>query len=364
MRLAICSVGELFGGVERQILDLCTFLRRRGLGDPLVTLFHDRELAAQLRRGGLAPVILQGGSRYDWRLVARLTGLLAEHRIDVVHAHGYKATIAAALAKRRLGFRLVKTEHGKREATLAHPVAWLKARANLGLDGFLTRRYADQVLYVTHDIQAHFAAPHRGLVRATVHNGIDPLSAAATTRPADLPADRFNVALVGRVTAVKGIPLALAAMAGDEVPPEVHLVVIGTGPLLASLQREAAERGLSDRVSFLGFRQNIYDYLAHVDVLLMPSYHEGLPYTLLEAMSLARPVVASRVGGLAEVLRDGETGLLVEPGATDQIAAAVGRLARDRDLGRALGRAAQDLQARRFTLDVMGQGCLDAYVGA
>ena len=78
--------------------------------------------------------------------------------------------------------------------------------------------------------------------------------------------------------------------------------IIGTGPLTAELKGLAEELGVSDRVRFLGFKKNVYDYMAHCDALIMPSLHEGLPYTVLEAMSLGLPVIASRVGGLAEVL--------------------------------------------------------------
>ena len=361
MKLAICSAGELFGGVERQILDLCTFLRRSGHGDPLVVLFHDRELARQLRDQGLDPVVLEGHSRYDFSLVERLTTVLTQHQISVIHTHGYKATIACALAKRRLGIKIVKTEHGKREATLARPLRWLKSQVNFGCDQYLTRRYVDQVLYVTQDIEAHYKRHHRGLKGGTVYNGIDPMDGSNYKRPADLPLDRFNVAIVGRVTPVKGIPVALAAMEHPVVPEHVHLSIIGTGPLLDRLKQQSASRGLNNRVSFLGFQKNVYDYLANIDALMMPSFHEGLPYTLLEAMSLARPVIASRVGGMAEILQDGETGILVDAGAPGQIAAALRRLVDDAELQSRLGNNAWRVQRQKLTLDAMGEQCLDYY---
>lgn len=359
--LAIVSVGELFGGVERQILDLCRFRLAGGGSPPTVALFFDRELAARLRQLGLEPVILRGRSRYDPRLVDALAELLRARGVEVMHAHGYKATIACALAKRKVPCGLVKTEHGKPEARPGQPVAWLKARLNLALDRFLTRRYVDVVCYVTDDIAAYFARPHRGLRRQTVPNGIEPLSRADHARPADLPAGEIHLGIVGRVSAVKGIPIAIEALQLLRVPGTVRLKIIGTGPLVEPLRRAVAAAGLGEAVQFLGFRRNVFDYLAHLDILLMPSYHEGLPYTLLEAMSLERPIVASGVGGLREVLRDGDTGLLCPPGAAGPLAACLQRLLTDPELGAQLGRRARLDQGRRFTLETMGDRYADIY---
>lgn len=323
MNIAICSAGELFGGVERQILDLCRFYPRQGLPVPLVVLFHEHKLAAKLREQGVEPVVLHGRSRYDWSLVGDVQRLLGERAVDVVHVHGYKGTIAGALAARRLGLPVVKTEHGKLEGTPAQPLVWLKSHLNFGIEQAVTRRHVDHVCYVTDDIARFYDGRHRGLARSTVHNGIDPLDRADRPRPEDLPAGTVNVGLVGRVSEVKNIPLAVDALARPEVPGEVHLQVIGTGPLEQEVRRRAADAGVADRVHLLGFRENVYDYLAHLDLLLMPSRHEGLPYTLLEAWSLGCPLAVSRVGGLAEVLTDGPGATLFAVGDTAAIAAAL-----------------------------------------
>jgi glycosyltransferase involved in cell wall biosynthesis len=103
----------------------------------------------------------------------------------------------------------------------------------------------------------------------------------------------------------------------------------------------------------LGFRRNAYDYIAHCKVLLMPSLHEGLPYTLLEAMALGIPAVASRVGGLAEVIQDDATGILVPPRDVPALSAAIRRLHRDDALRVRLGEAARQLQRAQYSLEAM-----------
>ncbi len=363
LRTAFCAAGELFGGVERLLLGLGAALAADGPPPPLI-LFHDAELAAQARAQGWRPTILPARHRYDPALGRELAEILEREGVAVVHAHGYKAVLACLLARRHHRFAVVKTEHGRREPRPGDPLRGLRMRLNLGLDAWATRRLDAVVAYVTEDVRAHFAGAHRGLVRRTVVNGIAPLEPADAARPAELFREGFQVGIVGRVAPVKGIATALAALALPEAPRDLILHVVGDGPERPSLEREAARLGLADRVLFHGFRRDARDWLAHLDALLMPSRHEGLPLALLEAMALGTPVVASRVGGLAEVLRDGETGLLVPPGDPAALLAAWRRLAADPALARRIGDAARDEQRRRYSIDRVVADYADLYAEA
>ena len=357
--VAILSPGELFGGVETQILGLCAGLRDMGV-DTLAILFHDHELAARLRESGVNPVILPARHRYDPQVARLLVDVLISHRIDVLHLHGYRATITAAVAGSRLRVPVVKTEHGRPEpgGTL---IERAKTRINRSLDDWATRRLHAHVCYVTADLMHHCDTAHAGLDRRVLHNGIVPLSRDGRPRPMGLEPGLFHAGIVGRVSKVKGIYFALEAMSTESVPASVHLDIIGSGPEEAGLRRYIASHGLTARVSFHGFQRSILDWIAHLDCLLMPSLHEGLPYTLLEAMSLGVPVVASRVGGLVEVLRHDQTGLLVEVGDTDGLASALAGLARDPERGQRLGSAAAREQRDRYTLERMAGDYLDVY---
>lgn len=363
LRLALCAAGELFGGVERQLLGLCEYAQRRTGVPPALLLFHDRELARQARRLGVAPTIVPARHRYDPAQAARLAAALTVASADVVHAHGYRAAIACVLARRHWRGAVVKTEHGRIEPSRGRPLVWAKSRLNTWLDTRATRR-ADAVCYVTDDLRRHWERRHRGLARHVVLNGIDPLEREGRPRPPELEPGPVHLGIVGRVSAVKGIPTALRALADGAVPERVRLSVVGDGPLLEPLRREAAALGLGGRVRLLGFRENVYDYLAHLDALLMPSLHEGLPYVLLEAMALGTPVFASRVGGLAEVVRDGETGVLLPVGDAAALRAAIVRLADDPAWGRALGAAARREQRERYTLERMGRETWRVYEAA
>ncbi len=362
-RLALCTVGELFGGVERQVLDLCDYARGRAGEAPLLLLFHDRELASQARARGHAPVILRGRHRYDPAMAARVAERLRGARVDVVHAHGYKAMIACALARRRWPAAIVKTEHGRLEPAAGDPLMWVKMRCNRALDTAATRRAA-AVCYVTDDVRRHFDRAHAGLRRVTIPNGIVPREKEAAPRPAELEHGALHLGIVGRLTPVKGIDVALRALAGLADCATARLTVLGEGPLEEPLRRQAAALGVADRVRFLGFRADVNDFIAHFDALLMPSRHEGLPYVLLEAMACGTPVLASRVGGLAEVLRDGETGALFPAGDAAALGRLIGRLAAEPAWGAALGGAARADQRARFTLERMGAAYWEVYASA
>lgn len=358
--LCMIAPGDLFGGVETQILGLVQVLATRRGSTPTVVLFHDGELARQLRETGCEPVILTSRNAADPAPVGQLARVIAAGRGDVLHLHGYRASVTAALCGSARARPIVKTVHGLPEPG-GGPAAQLKARLYRNLDDWATRTLRATVCYVTADILRRCEGAHRGLQRRVVHNGIVPLDRGATRRPPELNPAVFNAGIVGRVSAVKGIETALQGLAGGETPERVHLHVVGDGPLRGELEARTSVLGLADRVHFHGFRRDIYDWLAHLDVVLMPSLHEGLPYTLLEAMSLGTPVVTSQVGGLAEVLIDGETGLLCEVGDVAGFASALSRLAGDPSLGAGLGATAARVQRERYTLERMTDDYLEIY---
>ena len=358
MKLAICATGELFGGVERHVLGMCTFLRRQG-EDPLLVLLHDRELARMARSAGLEPAILAPGGAFDIRVVGRLGSLLRENRIDVVHAHGYRAVVNCALARRHHQFGLVRTVHGLVEASRWSTWDGFKLHLYSRLERFFGRRAGATVIYVTEDLRRFNTGHDRGLLTWTVHNGIDPLRPKDYLRPVDLAPGRFHVAAVGRITPIKGLDTAVRAVKKLDPSTDVVLNIIGTGPQEECLKSLSMELGVAGKVRFLGFKKNIYNFLTHCDALIMPSLHEGLPYTILEAMALGLPIIASRVGGVAEVLEDGESAILLGSNDVEGFARAIDRLRGDSPLCRRLTNSALGIVGTELSLETMGNKILE-----
>jgi glycosyltransferase involved in cell wall biosynthesis len=362
IRPCIVAAGEIFGGVERHLLTLSLWLRHAGI-QPQIALFNDASPAARLRERGIEPFILDAPRPLSWDAIRQLRGLVARHDINVLHVHGYRSAVHTWLAFRGRGLRVVKTEHGLIETTGAAASTQVKSRAYLALDTFATRHLNARVAYVTHELRSRFVRMHRGLRQSVVHNGIEPIQRADAKRPAEYAQGQRNVLILGRVEPVKGIEFALQALALPDAPRDVTLHIVGDGPSRAPLTKLAQESGLDARVRFHGFRTDVNDFLAHADALLMPSLHEGLPYTLLEALALQVPVIATAVGGLREVLRDDHTALLIASESSPAIAQALRRLFSEPGLAARISRSGGELASGHLSADAMGRAYLDLYSG-
>jgi glycosyltransferase involved in cell wall biosynthesis len=184
----------------------------------------------------------------------------------------------------------------------------------------------------------------------TIANGVD---------CADLPAapaisetgGAFTVALPGRFHRQKGHAVLLEALKlVDGQQPEIQAFLFGEGPDEAALKKMAFELGVQNRVRFMGVVTNGADAMRTMDAVIMPSLWEGMPNAVLEAMALGKPVIASRIPGMDELVEDGRTGLLFTPGNAAELARAMLALARDRKRARAMGADARVLVNQSFSL--------------
>ena len=359
-RVAICTHGELFGGVERHVLAMIEGLTARGVS-VLLILFCDGELAAQARAIGTDPVVLSARN-VSLPITSRgLAGIVKENGVQLVHIHGYKAAVFCALARRWYRFAMVKTEHGLPEPMAQGLASTLRNRFYCWVDGVATRTTGAAVCYVADDVRKYYAHAHAGLPMFVIPNGVRGIDRCGLSRPAELLEKDFNLLIVGRLDLIKGHDVAIEALATGALASNIRLSIVGIGPCESELLVLAKRLGMADRVQMLGFRRNALDYIAHCDVLLMPSLHEGVPYVLLEAMALGVPVVASRVGGLAEIIENDATGLLVPPRNVQALAEAIQRMYADEGLRARIGRSAQALQTARYSVDAMTSRYMQVY---
>jgi glycosyltransferase involved in cell wall biosynthesis len=363
VRLAICCAGEIWGGVEQCVLTLADGLRTLGI-DPLVIVLHEGLLADRLRESGARVESIADCGKYDPRLVGRLAATLRRHRINVLHVHGYKAAVAGALAARRCRVKVVKTEHGRLEprASWADALSHARLTLNTALDGVASRWLIDAQVFVSRDLRNTAQPVPARILRRLIYNGIALSDSPPVPRQDAGGAPRtFDVGIVGRLTRVKGHEELLTALARLGHLPDIRLHVFGTGPLEAECRQTAARLGISDRVLFHGFTARVVERIATLDVLAMPSWHEGLPYVLLEAMTLQVPVVASRVGGLREAIEGRNCGLLVPARSPVDLALAIERLYRDPGLRGQLARNARAVVAREFNATAMVEQYASVY---
>ena len=348
-RILLVAPGELWGGLEQCVLTLAEELAARGRLAGVVTLF-DGVLAERLQQRGLLTEVIATGLAIH-RSATSLGRVMATVDPALVHAHGYKATIVCGLSGRR---PLVRTLHGAVEPGPMAEV--LRLRAYEWLADRLAARRRAWTVFVSDDLRRGRGA---GTARESrIHNGIV-LDAPNDRSAQDAGEAPLRIGIVGRLTAVKGHDVALAAMAA--LPRGgVQLEIAGDGPDRQQLQTLAETLGVSAAVHFRGFVSDMRAFYRTLDVLIMPSRHEGVPYALLEAMGQGLPVLASRVGGIPEVVSDGHDGVLVQAGSSAALAEALTRL-QDRPLRERLGAAARETVAARFSSTHMATQYLRLY---
>lgn len=306
----IASPGEVFGGVERHILMLSHALAAHGWGARIV-VGQDGELAAQSCELGLPVNVLGAPGTSLSSQTAAFAALVDRHAPQVVHLHGYKMTCIAALVGRKSRYASVKTVHGFDSGIPRRGLARTKHQIYglLEVAGEISLRA--QLCFVTQELYRRASRLRSGTRSQVIGNGLRDLALEPHTTPEGLlPAD-FNMVVVGRLEPVKGVNVAIDAMADPAMPAHAKLHIIGGGPEEARLKQAAQQSSAAGRIVFYGHRRDAADFIRAADVLMMPSLHEGLPYTALEAMCLKTPLLCSDVGGLTEVLKPTNAAALV-----------------------------------------------------
>jgi glycosyltransferase involved in cell wall biosynthesis len=286
----------------------------------------------------------------------RLAGFLRRRRIDILHTHLFDPSVVGLVAGRLAGTpaRVVTRHHSDYHTRINRPV-------HVGLDRLCTR-LSHRVIAVSqhtadHLVHTENAPPEKVRV---VHNGIDfdrvRVSPSGEDRiRTELGLGRRPVVLMAaRLHPEKGYEhLIRAVPAVAARVPGVTVLVAGTGPLEARYRALAAERGCGDAILFLGFRRDLPDLMAASNVLVLPSMAEAFGLVAAEALYLGVPVVASRVGGIPEIVDDGLDGLLVPPGDEDALASALVQVLTDPQLHRRLAGAGREKITSRFSFETM-----------
>ncbi len=303
-------------GPGRTIFDTATHL------DPRRIEYHvgafipagrvdEHPLVNSLRAAGASVHQLTDRGGFDEELVAQIVALIDELKIDVLHSSEFRSNFMALLARRRRPVKLVATVHG----WIAND---LRGRVYRVIDKVLLRSF-DAAIFVSEATRR--LIPRwwlRGRHTQVLHNGLvlekyGRETVSAPRRPLNL--DDVTLLNVGRLSPEKGQDLLLQAIAPlAKRYRGLNLKFAGTGPEEGRLRALAHSLGIGDRVHFLGYIQDMPALYADVDLLVQSSLTEGLPNVIVEAAYLRVPIVATRVGGTAEVIEHGDSGWLIEPG--------------------------------------------------
>jgi len=370
MTMRICHVmtADLWAGAEVQLFTTASYLAQRSDVTLTAVLFNDGRLADELRRLDIEVAVIDEASHNAVEIVMFLTRFLSEHRVDLVHTHRYKDTVLGAAAAKLAGVpHVIRTMHGLREPM----TGWnrIKFGAYQTLDTMMLRWCGDRVIAVSNRMAGDLISNgYRSSQVTVIHNGIDLRKVSANRnseeikRELGLDGAAIVIGTAGRLAPVKGHDTFLrAARLILDREPGARFAIAGDGPLEHDLKAQASRLGIGEACRFLGARSDVNDVMSAMDVFVLPSLNEGLPMAVLEAMALAKPVVTSKVGGLPEVIRHGESGVLVPPGNDEALASACLELARDRQRAARMGAQAKRSVEDEFSHERNGQALIDVY---
>lgn len=360
-RVLLVDIARSYGGAEVRTLTQARALQEAVTACTVVTLagsqLHQRLEAENL------PVIALDDRRSDPRMIFTLRNIIRRGNYQVVDAHNVQSILwghlAAALAGARGRVATIHSDYGGEYSG----IKGLAYESVL----YLNRLFAHQYINVTDVLQVKSVRQGLGDRSTLIHNAVpvpvEPWTGTNTALRSAWGIDEsaFVVGIIARLKPVKGHRYLLDAMAALDDLPQVKLVIVGDGPLLPDLEAQAAASGITDRVIFAGFRQDIDAVLQAVDAVCMASLSEAQPYAVLEAMSYARPLLVTAVGGMATLLDDHETALLVPPQDAAALAKGLRWLATFRDDARTLGLNAYQQVRDTFSVEMMITQVLAVY---
>jgi glycosyltransferase involved in cell wall biosynthesis len=368
-RIRVCCVVNNLdvGGLEKVALSLVNNLDRARFDPSLVCLLGEGKLFGDLALPRDRVLVVDKGRRrppldFDPTVLGAIAQFFRRAEVDLVHAHNVAPLVFGGLA-RRLAWSaapLVYSEHN--QIYSASPAQRRKFR--------VYARLADFIVTVSEDLRATMARDF-ALRSRVIYNGVDgarfracPEARARLRREFGCAEGDFVVGTGVVLSEQKGVRFLLgAALRVLSAAPETRFVIAGEGPLRPDLERRARALGLGDRVRFVGYRRDIPDFLAAIDLYALPSLWEGLPLSLLEALAAGKPIVATRVGGNPEIVEDGVHGHLVPARDEAALADAVLRVRRDAALREAAPTRCRDRFERLFSVEAMVRAHQDLYEG-
>jgi len=307
-------------------------------------MVREAELAHSAQEQGVPVALVPMPTRLSIRPARKaLAAIIEDYRIDLVHTFGLRSNLVAGPLAKRLGIPWVARVPNLNYTDYTNR---LTGRLLHSLNNRLLRR-ADAVHVISSPLREYFASLRSPPKRLElIPNGIDlPEPASDTLRREariyyGFGEGQIVIGSLGRIEPIKGYDVLLYCV--SDLPAEGRVLVGGEGSELDSLQQKARVLGVADRIRFVGFVRDIRFFFAACDLYVQPSRSEGVPSALLEGMSMVLPVVATRVGGIGDVIRDGEDGFLIPPEDRSALLVRLSELCANEEMRRTFGNRARE----------------------
>jgi len=350
-RIVVLISTHIVGGPAKGLLQVIPELRKRGRFEVMLCTFantkeRDSPFLVACRERGIRVVVLR--QRYHWDLapITVLRGLLLERFGSLLQTHGYKESVFGLILRRMTGRPWIAFLHGTTEENL-------KVRLYHRLNKALVS-YADAIVSVSRELADRTVPPRQRRKLIIIENAVEVMSPAALVRTQPVrnagEAKDWVIGCIGRLSHEKGQALLLEA-AGRLVRQGATftLVFAGDGPDRELLLAKAQGEGVGPHARFLGHVKHMDELYACLDMLVLPSFKEGMPNVILEAMQWQLPIVSTSVGAVPEMLVHGVSALLVRPGDAMALARAIATLMGDREKAVRMGHKAHAVLYPRFS---------------
>jgi glycosyltransferase involved in cell wall biosynthesis len=346
------------GGVQQQLLSLLRAYDREVFNPIFCCLGPKEEMGKEIEGIGIECIPLNRSryNRFSLKIVIDLYRLMKKKHIHIVRTHRYRSNLYGRLAAFLTGVPVIVASVHDNYRKDKRPARRMINR--------ILSKMTDKIVAVSEDVKKDIirygkVEPSKIVV---IPNGIDTEKFNPKGNFADIRKE-FSIkkgalvaGFVGRIVLAKGLEYLI-----DSIPyikeecKNIKFLIIGEGSLVERLHEQAKENKVYDYIIFAGGRRDIPDILSCIDVFVMPSIAEGLPNALLEAMAMGKPIIATEIGGIPEVIKNGVNGLLVPPRDPRALATAIKGLIGNDQLAAQMGQAARDLVVNKFSMRSIAQ---------
>lgn len=362
--------GSKYAGGEKVAYQIAKGLDRQKY-DSIVACYPNGIFADMLREAGVEVFKADMCSKYNILTIFRLAKFMRQRHIDIVHTHGSRANFYGRLAARIARVPAIISTIAIILGRESHAdVNVVKRKLYIIIDK-LTSGFVDKFLVLS-EIHRNALANDYNIDLSRIekiYNGIElgeynnePNKGYIIRKEMNISQESQIVGFIGRLAIEKGLSFLLQAFPKViTVFPDVKFLIVGDGSLRVELESLAERLNTHDNCIFTGFRKDIPNILSAIDIFTMSSLFEGMPMVILEAMASSKPVISTDVGGISELVVDGETGILVPPQDPDALAEAIITLLKDKQKAKQMGIAGRKRVEEYFDVKVMVRRTEEVY---
>ncbi|MHB8711794.1 MAG: glycosyltransferase family 4 protein [Trichloromonadaceae bacterium] len=326
------------GGLQKVVVNICRNIDREKYKISVLCLRNLGPLADEIAELGIKIILLpQSKNKTDYLSFLKIAKVLSSEKVDLIHTHNTQPFIEGTLGSLISGGKrsIIHTDHSR---PFPDKFRYMFAE-------WLVSHFVYKIVGVSKNTVKNLSKYEKISKKRLVliENGVDRTKFKYTKKKEQLKkiigisSDSIVLGVITRLESVKGVDYLIKAMPNViQNYPNAHLLVVGDGGEMKKLKAEVFNLNICHNVTFLGFRNDIPDILNILDIYILPSISEGLPMGLLEAMAVGCPIIASRVGGVPEILKHKDNALLVEPGRSEELATSIKQLIKSPSLRKRL----------------------------